>query len=165
MLNNFILAAAPLFFVIMMERFIDAGAPWTILALCAFFILQFPHQSYLFFEIKHLLNIDGIADELDFAGVAVFGGLSIFGLTLQVITIIKIIALLNLTSLGLIVVLPLSFLAALGGCLGLTDLPFLPGFYPPLLIYHLKVFLNSQKLLAVCLGTTMLLTLLCMVFI
>lgn len=157
---NVALAVNPFILTLLMPYYLSSGAPSFILVWCAFFIIQFPHQTYLFFEIKHLINKDGIADDRDTSAVVVFGGLSLLGLVLQVATIVRLIILMNLTSFGLFAVIPFSIVAALGGCLGLTDLAWLAGFWPPVLIKHLKIVFTSRRLLAICLGTTVLLTVL-----
>jgi len=161
--GNIVLAIIPLIFILMAEVSISTGVHWVFLVICASIIL-FPHQTYLFFEAKHLIDKNGLVDDLNFTKVAVFGSLSLLGLTLQVITIIRLIALLNLGLYGFLTVIPFSFVAALGACLGLTDLSLFKGFWPPLLFKHLKLVVKSHDLMALCLGTTILLALLILLF-
>ena len=163
--GNIVLAIIPLIFILMAEISISLGVHWAFLVICTFPIILFPHQTYLFFEAKHLIDKNGLVDHLNFTKVAVFGSLSLLGLTLQVITIIRLIALLNLGLYGFLTVIPFSFVAALGACLGLTDLSLFKGFWPPLLFKHLKLVVKSPDLMALCLGTTILLASLILLFL
>jgi len=165
MVGNVVLAISPLIFILIAEFSIGLGVHWTFLVICAFFIIQFPHQTYLFFEIKHLIDKNDPVDNLNFVKVAVFGSLSLLGLALQVITIIRLIALLNLGHYGLLTVIPLSFVASFGACLGLTDLSIAQGLRLPLLSKHLKLVVQSSDFMALCLGTTILLASLVLLFL
>lgn len=165
MIGNLVLAIFPLIFTILLGFLIGIGAHWVFLVICAFNIIQFPHQTYLFFEVKHLINQNGLVDDLNFTKVIVFGSLSLLGLALQVTTIVFLITLLNLGIYGSLAVIPLSFVASLGACLGLTDLSLIQGFQPFLLYKHLKLVAKSHDLVAVCLGTTVILTGLVLLFL
>lgn len=165
MVGNLILAIFPLISVLLLEFLIDIGAPWVFLVICVYYVIQFPHQTYLFFEVKHLINQDGLVANLNFTKVVVFGSLSLLGLALQVITISRLIILLNLGIYGSLAVIPLSFIASLGACLGLTDLSPTQGFRPSLLYKHLKSVAKSHDLVALCLGTTVILTGLVLLFL
>ncbi len=130
-----------------------------------FMLIQcLPRPTYLFFEIKHLLFKDGIADELDLASIIVFGAMSIGGLVLQVILNIELLSMLapNIsTPLGILI---LSAGAAIGACLGLTDLYPVIGLWPPTFFKHLGMFLRSKGLLAVSVLTTLVLSMLTWAF-
>lgn len=166
MVGNLVLAVFPLIFTILLGFLIGIGAHWVFLVIiCAFLIIQFPHQTYLFFEAKHLINQDGLVVNLNFTKIIVFGSLSLLGLALQVITISRLIILLNLGIYGYLAVILLSFMASLGACLGLTDLSLTQGFQPPLLFKHLKLVAKSHDLVALCLGTTVILTGLTLLFL
>lgn len=165
MVGNIVLAIFPLISVLLLGFLIDIGAHWVFLVIFAFLIIQFPHQTYLFFEVKHLINQNGLVDNLNFTKIVVFGGLSLLGLALQVTTIVFLITLLNLGIYGSLAVIPLSFMASLGACLGLTDLSLIQGFWPPLLFKHLKLVAKSHDLVALCIGTTIILTGLVLLFL
>lgn len=166
MIGNLVLAISPLIFVLLLKFLIGIGAHWVFLVIiCAFNIIQLPHQTYLFFEMKHLINQNGLVDNLNFSKVVVFGSLSLLGLALQVTTIVFLITLLNLGIYGSLAVIPLSFTASLGACLGLTDLSLTQGFQPHLLFKHLKLVAKSHDLVALCLGTTVILTGLVLLFL
>jgi len=163
--GNIVLAIIPLISILMAELIISTGAHWVFLVICALSIIQFPHQTYLFFEAKHLIDKNGLVDNLNLTKATVFGSLSLLGLALQVITITRLINLFNLGIYGSLAVIPLSLVASLGACLGLTDLSLFQGFWPPLLFKHLKLVFKSSDLTALCLGTTILLALLILLFL
>ncbi len=129
------------------------------------FIWHIPFPTYLFFEIKHLLFKDGIADDGSLSSILVFGGQSLFGLALQVITIVFFLKLniLGAPSQGLIILL--SFIASFGACLGLTDLPLLFIIFPGEVLRHSLILLKSWRLILVCVSTTILLSFLASLFI
>lgn len=129
-----------------------------------YFLIMFPHPTYLFFEIKHLLFKDGVADDPDSTAIMVFGGLSLLGLAIQVLTNVLLIQLLPAQLPRIYMTLILSFLASFGTCLGLTDLVSLHIFWPPLVVEHLIKVLRSRELIGICFFTTVLLSLLTLLF-
>ena len=163
--GNIVLAVIPLIFIFLAEFSIGIGVHWVFLVICTFSIILFPHQTYLFFEAKHLIDKNGLVDNLNLTKVAVFGSLSLLGLALQVITLIRLINLFNFGIYGSLAVIPLSLVASLGACLGLTDLSLFQGFWPPLLFKHLKLVFKNSDLTALCLRTTILLALLILLFL
>ncbi|EKD53246.1 MAG: hypothetical protein ACD_61C00094G0003 [uncultured bacterium] len=165
LVSNVVFALAPLISLIFLEYFITAGVYWPVLIFGAAFVFTFSHPTYLFFELKHLIDKENIIERVDIASVVVFGGLSLSGLVLQVATIIRLLALLNPAVYTLPAIFLLSLAAAIGGCLGLTDLVSRRGLWPPTFIKHLDKIVKSKKLLTICLGTTALLSVLTMLFI
>lgn len=129
-----------------------------LLALAIFF----SQPTYLFFEIKHLIQKDGIAEKKDFVAILVFGGLSLTGLVVQVVSIIWLINTFHaLATNPLLTIITLSFLSAFGGVLGLMDLPTLLGFvFPPFIVSYGLKLLKDEGLVRVTIGTTLLLSVL-----
>ncbi len=165
MFLNLILALCPIFllyFAIQRPPEEVAKYFWLIVPEILFMI---PFPAYLFFEIKHLLFKDGIADDGSLSSVLVFGGQSLLGLVLQVITIVFFLKLniLGTPSQGLIILL--SFVASFGACLGLTDLPLLFIIFPGEVLRHSLIILKSWRLILVCVSTTILLSFLTSFFI
>lgn len=164
LVSNAVFALAPLISLIFLEYFLTIGNYWPVLVFGATFIFTYSHPTYLFFEIKHLIDKENTIERVDVASVIVFGGLSLSGLILQVATIIRLLMLLNPATFTLPIFF-LSLTAAIGGCLGLTDLVSRRGLWPPTFIKHLGMIIQSKKLLAVCLGTTALLSVLTLILI
>lgn len=160
MIVNVVGAILPLLFLWVFEHATSTFHPIPTMAFIFCFIMYYPHPTYLFFELKHLLMKDGIADERDPLAVFVFGGLSLLGFVLQVYTILKVYGLVeSLQNYGVISILLLSFIAAVGGCLGLTDLLTLHGLLNPTLIpKHLLKVAKNKALIVVCVLTTIMLT-------
>lgn len=129
------------------------------------FLWYMPFPAYLFFEIKHLLLKDGIADDGSLSSIFVFGGQSLLGLVLQVITIVLFLKLNILGAPRLEFIILLSFIASFGACLGLTDLPLLYIIYPREVLFHSLIIFKSWRLLLVCILSTILLTSLATLFI
>lgn len=129
------------------------------------FIWHIPFPTYLFFEIKHLLFKDGIADDGSLSSILVFGGQSMLGLVLQVITIVFFLRLNILGTPSVELVILLSFVASFGACLGLTDLPLLYIIFPREVLRHSLIIFKSWRLILVCVSTTVLLSFLVSLFI
>ena len=165
LISNVIFALAPLISLFFIEYFLTTVNYWPILIFGAIFVFTFSHPTYLFFEIKHLINKNSIIEKADPASVIVFGGLSLCGLFFQIVTIIRFLNFLNPSGYILPIILLLSLTAAVGGCLGLTDLVSRRGLWPPIFFKHLKMVFKSRKLLTACLGTTALLTVLIVILI
>ena len=135
---------------------------WPIIIEMIWFI-AFP--TYLFFEIKHLITKDGIAEDGSPLSMIVFGGQSLLGLVSQVyvlVTMLKV-EILGVPTISLIILL--SFLASFGACLGLTDLPLLFIVFPHKILEHSLMVFKSWRLSLVCLLTTVLLSFLTSLFI
>ncbi len=130
-----------------------------------YFIILIPWPTYLFFEVKHLILKDGIAEDGSLNSILVFGGQSLLGIILQVISIVFFLKLgiLGAPNLGLTILL--SFLAAFGACLGLTDLHLLYIFLPKKVFRHILKVVKSWRLVAVCISTTLLLSFLTSLFV
>lgn len=124
-----------------------------------------PFPTYLFFEIKHLLINDGIANELDKLSLFVFGGQSLLGLILQIFVLVSTVNLEIFGNLNLNLIIFLSFLASFGGCLGLTDLPLLFIVFPHKVFQHSLIVLKNWRLVLVCISTTALLSFLTSLFV
>ena len=123
-----------------------------------------PITSDLFFEAKHILTKDGIANPLDLGGLAVFGGMSILGLVLQIYLNVEIVHFFELGN-SLFFIVSLAFLASLGACLGLTDLEMVEIFIPKKVIRHIWTFFKSWNLTLLCLGNTILISTFTVVFL
>jgi hypothetical protein len=141
------------------------GINWTlviVLSLCLVWTL--PRPSYLFFEAKHILTKDGIAEPLDLGGVIVFGGMSLIGFATQIHLNSNIINFFGLSA-NLFFVIGLAAFASFGACLGLTDLQMSEIFLPLKVLEHIKAFLNSWKLILLCMSNTVLFSVLTFFFI
>ena len=165
MIANVLLAIWPLLALFSYKFFLAISNPIVATIALLYFSAIFPHPTYLFFEIKHLLFKDGIADDLDLEAIVVFGGLSLLGLGIQVATNVLVIQLLPAQLSRPYMALALSFLASLGACLGLTDLVWLHILWPPKVLEHISIFIKNKGLVPLCLGTTVLLAFLTMIFI
>jgi hypothetical protein len=125
--------------------------------------IAFP--TYLFFELKHLMLKDGIAEDSSLSSFLVFGGQSLLGLIMQIFVLVSTLKLelFGVPSMWLLILL--SFLASFGACLGLTDLPLLFIVFPHKIIEHSLIVFKSWRLSLVCLLTTALLSFLTSLFI
>ncbi len=135
---------------------------WPLLIVTLFYL---PFPAYLFFELKHLILKDGIAEDKSLISFLVFGAQSLLGLVFQ---IISLVIFLNLGILGeptFSKIVFVSFISSLGACLGLTDLHILYIFIPTKVFRHCLIFLKSWRLILVCVSTTILLSFLTSFFI
>ena len=128
-------------------------------------IWYLPFPIYLFFEIKHLVQRDGIAEDGSLSSILVFGGQSLLGLVLQVYVLVLFLKLELLGTPNTDLLILLSFLASFGGCLGLTDLQLLFIVLPHKVFQHSLIVLKNWRLVTVCLATTLLLSFLTSLFI
>lgn len=165
---NFGLACTPAFFIFLMLFKSSLGEQ---LSNIEYYLILFSlvtnygHPCYLFFEIKHLITKDGIAEDGSLESKLVFGGLSLLGLIFQVFIIVGIFKLNLLGVNNFWQVILLSFVAAFGGCLGLTDLHVIEIIFPRRVVKHALQVITSRRLVIVCLSTTVLLSLLTYLFI
>lgn len=168
-LGNLYLALIPYAEIKLMEHLMDI-TKWhylsenigiTLLIYAVIGALAYP--TYLFYEVKHLIDKDNIVGKRDFMAIIYFGSQSILGLIAQVVVFIKVLEIFPITvqfqPLGILI---MSFCAAYGGCLGLTNLA-VP--WPPFIKEHTQVLLKSPKLIWVCIGTTVLLYLITTYFV
>lgn len=162
---NVMLAVLPLAILYIIERLLAQDLLFLVWVNAIFFILIFPHPTYLFFEAKHLTPYGGGSGLPSPADIIVFGLLSVLGLVLQIWTNLYLLYLLNLQVHAIIPVIIMSLLASMGGCLGLTDLVWLQGIWPPIMFKHLKMVIGNKKMMILLLATTIFLTLLTLLFI
>jgi hypothetical protein len=165
LISNVIFALSPLISLLFIEYYLTTVNYWPIFIFGAIFVFTFSHPTYLFFEIKHLINKNTIIEKVDLTSVIVFGGLGLCGLAIQIVTIIRLLNLFNPSGYILPIIFLLSLTAAVGGCLGLTDLVSRRGLWPPTFFKHIKMVFKSRKLRIACLGTTTLLTVLIVILI
>ncbi|KKT30797.1 MAG: hypothetical protein UW41_C0009G0015 [Candidatus Collierbacteria bacterium GW2011_GWC2_44_18] len=163
MVINVSLALIPLAYIKLIEWYLFLGIMPMVWVLAILLVWTLPHPTYLFFELKHLIHNPSIIVPRDVTAVIVFGLLSLLGLGLQILTNVSLLGLIGPTN-KLVIVLSLSFFASIGGCLGLTDLVWIAGLWPPFMLEHLQKVVNNNKLIALCLGTTLLLFFLTMFF-
>lgn len=157
MAGNTYLAVVVLLELLVLDYFIDFGKASTIYGYTAAAMFvhalagSMAYPTYLFYEIKHLVDKDSIVGKRDFVAILAFGSQSLLGLALQVAVFIKALEVFPIAQEWKPVsVFIMSFCAAYGGCLGLTDLVF-P--WPPWIVEHTKLLLNSPKLRGTCLIT------------
>lgn len=156
-LGNMYLALAVFGELFVIERFIDFSQGQHVYGYTATMLMvhaligALAYPTYLFYELKHLIDKNSIVGKRDFVAVVSFGSQSLVGLAIQVAVFIKAFEVFPIAEewkpLSLFV---MSFCAAYGGCLGLTDLAF-P--WPPFVVEHTKIIMNSPKLRATCLLT------------
>lgn len=96
------------------------------------FILVMPYSTYAFFEIKHLLWIDKIAEIPDIWSFLIFGGISLIGLFSAVYGTRLIVSYYSKEKRKRLLYFALLSLAhGFGAVIGLLDFTVLDGFYPP----------------------------------
>jgi hypothetical protein len=114
------------------------------------FITFLPNTLYLAFEIKHLIKMDNVADDLTILAVIVFSGLSLLGIILTTYTVIKTVN--NVKPISLLPdlsIIMLSCVTSIGAVIGLEEATSFMGFlFPPIIfVYLYKVFTTPNLLL------------------
>lgn len=141
-----------------------AGKIWQVLLWGLVFVCFLPNATYLFLELRHLILVDGIADDRCLGSVLFFTGISMLGLVCAVATIVyganRLAPLLGLNRILLMAVL--SFLSSFGAVIGLLDIASTMAIvFPPVIVpFAIKLF-SSWKLVAFAVGLGAFLTLLC----
>lgn len=119
---------------------------WMITGMIA---ILYAYPTYLFMELKHIIFKDQRLRPLNAGYISFFGIQSLIGLVIQIIVVVGLIKVYNNNNIALL----LSFLAAFGGCIGLTDLIFTL-WIPDIVKHTWKVILN-KRMLFICIGTTL----------
>lgn len=124
-------------------------------ALLYILILLIPNSTYAMFEIKHLIFIDNVADNLNIWSFIVFGGVSLFGF-LSALFGTKFLINLYAKSRSerLFYTIFLSLVLGFGGVVGLLDYASLVAIIiPPALIFILWNLLHHTGLILLGLAT------------
>ncbi|NCP46845.1 hypothetical protein GW844_00490 [bacterium] len=119
------------------------------------YALLIPNSTYAFFELRHLVFIDHVADVLSLSSFVVFGGISLIGL---LTTIWGIRLMVNYYAKSqaerAVYFLALSLSCGFGAVIGLLDFASFPAvFFPPALILATVILLGHPFLIRVALAT------------